>query len=119
VGTPALANCQPTPLAIDGEGRAITFHTDTRTLTHPHLTAQARAATETDPAAFVLELAEGGVKLLDGWDVCVGQKQPSCFANVETDPGVAQRTFTLTVRPRAGVALSGDVTICVLEPLPR
>jgi hypothetical protein len=78
--------------------------------------AQARAATETDPAAFVLELAEGGVKLLDGWDVCVGQS-PACFANLEMSPGLAERTFTLTVRPRAGVALSGDVTICVLDPL--
>lgn len=116
--TPAPANCAPIALDVPAGGTSLSFKSDTRALQLAHLQATARTPGASDPAPLVLTLREASARVVDGWDVCVGQAAPACYANLEMDPGLAQRSFVLDVKPRAGAAVAGSaVTICVFDPL--
>jgi hypothetical protein len=117
-GAAAPANCAPITLDVPAVGTSISFKADTRALRLAHLQATARTPGSADPAPLVLALREGNARVADGWDVCVGQSSPACFANLEMDPGLAARSFVLDVKPRAGAAVaSSTLAICVFDPL--
>jgi hypothetical protein len=80
--------------------------------------ANARRATPESPSSFELAIAENGAQLGAGWDVCVGAASPSCFANLELDPGIARRTFTVVAKTKASVpSVTGTIEVCVFDPL--
>jgi hypothetical protein len=92
---------------------------DTTKLQRAHFAAKASSTTTVEsPSSFELDLSEGATTLESGWDVCFGESSPSCFTNLEMNPGIGTRTVSLTVRRKAGAsAKTADVRVCVFDPL--
>jgi hypothetical protein len=116
-----LANCgDAKEVDVPADGISFLLNVDTSQMQRAHLGAGARALVVESPASFLVDVAENGTTLQAGWDVCVGQTDTSCFANVEMDPGIGVRTFKLNVRPKtASAAARAKVSFCVLDPLEK
>jgi hypothetical protein len=120
LGGGGAPSCTPKPVTVPPSGVAIPFLADTRLFTRAHLSAVGRTAVDGEPSPLTLELHEGALAVASGWDVCVDASAgPSCFANLEMDPGIGVRSFVLRVTPRAQAAIDATVEICVFDPLER
>lgn len=113
----ALRNCEPLSVRLPPAGSSLAFAVDTRGHARAHLAASARTAVDGATSPVSLALREASAKVTDGWETCVGQSSPRCFAHLEMDPGIGQRTFDLEVVPKAGAAIDATVSVCVLDPL--
>jgi hypothetical protein len=103
---------------VDGVSPAFILSIDTTKLQRAHFAAKASSTAVESPSSFDLELFEGPTMLEKGWDVCFGQSTPSCFTNLEMNPGIGTRTVSLTVRRKAGASVkTADVKVCVFDPL--
>jgi hypothetical protein len=114
-GVDDLENCKPLAVTVPESGLTIPFQIDPGSLLIPYLAIEARTASPGDTAANELELDEAGSLVQAGWDVCVGQSNPSCFANLEFEPGRAVRSFTLRVTARSSDGRSPSLQICLFE----
>ena len=104
-------------MTIPAAGVSLTLSVDTRSLHRAHFAANAHNPSDGDPSSFTMSLLEAGTEITKGWDVCVGQTQTQCFANLEMDPGHATRTFVLQIHPRTQSSIDATVQVCVLDPL--
>lgn len=113
----AGTGCFEKSVFVPAMGTTLTIEVDTRSLSRAHFMANARALAPESPASFELAVAEAETTAVEGWDVCVGQESPECFANVETALGKGVRRLALTMRTKTAVPSSGTLSVCVFDPL--
>ncbi len=105
------------PLGVDTTPLALCLHLDATALTRAHFAAQTdyRDGTKSYFAESLIDAS--GTKLVDGWDVTVGQTDPQSATNVEWDaPAGVVTDVTLRISDTTGPN-STKLQLALVDPL--